>query len=113
MTMPRGFVYILTNKHHTTLYVEVTSNLRGRTNDHRNKRYPKSFSARYNVNKLVYYEYEVFNKIVVAIAREKQLKAGPLKNKETLINKYNPAWKDLFDMIADEKWNEAPLEAPR
>lgn len=105
-----GFVYILTNTHHTTLYVGVTSDLYNRTVDHRDKLFPKSFSARYNLNKLVYYE--VFDAIVDAIAREKQLKAGSRKKKEALINKYNPEWKDLFDIIADEEWNEAPLEVP-
>ena len=105
--MPRGFVYILTNKHNTTLYVGVTSDLFTRTTRHREKLFPKSFSARYNLNKLVYFE--VFDSIIDAIAREKNLKAGSRKAKVGLINKYNPEWKDLFDMIADEGWDESPL----
>ena len=103
-----GFVYILTNKHHTTLYVGVTSDLYSRSVDHREKLFPKSFSAKYNLNKLVYYE--VFDSIVEAIKREKQLKAGSRKKKEDLINKYNPEWKDLFYIISDEEWDEAPLK---
>ena len=106
--MPGGFVYILTNKHHTTLYIGVTSGLYTRIEKHRDKIFPKSFSARYNLNKLVYYE--VFDSIVKAIAREKQLKAGSRKNKEKLINNYNPEWNDLFDLVANEAWDEAPLE---
>ena len=106
--MRGGFVYIITNKHHTTLYVGVTSNLRARIVKHIEKSFPNSFTARYNVNKLVYYE--VFDSIVDAIAREKQLKAGPRKQKEGLVNKFNPEWNDLFPMIADEEWNEAPLK---
>ena len=103
-----GFVYIITNKHHTTLYTGVTSSLHARTKKHRDKFFRKSFSARYNLNKLVYYE--VFDLIVDAIAREKQLKAGPRKQKERLIHKYNPEWKDLYDLIADEHWNGRPLQ---
>ena len=94
--MKGGFVYIITNAHHTTLYVGVTSNLFNRTVEHRDKVFPKSFSARYNLNKLVYYE--IFDSIIDAIAREKQLKAGSRKKKEILINKLNPEWKDLFDV---------------
>ena len=81
--MPRGFVYILTNKQNTKLYVGVTSDLPGRMIKHRTKYYPKSFSARYNISKLVYDE--VFDSITSAIAREKQLTAGSRKKKIALI----------------------------
>ncbi len=93
----RGAVYILANKHNTTLNVGVTSSLYARCVKHRTKVYPKSFSARYNVSKLVYYE--LFDSIVDAIKREKQLKAGSRKQKIALIEKFNPEWKDLFPMI--------------
>lgn len=105
--MKPGFVYILTNRHHTTLYVGVTSTLYARTKKHRDKFFPKSFSARYNVDRLVYYE--VFDWIGDAIVREKQLKAGPRKKKLELIEKYNPEWKDLFDIISDKSWNGTGL----
>ena len=72
--MVGGFLYITTNKNHTTLYVGVTSDLRGRIIKHRLKKYQRSFSSRYNVTKLVYFE--IFPTIAEAIAREKQLKAG-------------------------------------
>jgi putative endonuclease len=98
--MKGGFVYIITNAHHTVLYVGVTSNLFNRTIQHRDKIFPKSFSARYNLSKLVYYE--IFDSIVDAIAREKQLKGGSRKKKESLINKFNPEWKDLFEVLVNE-----------
>ncbi len=95
-----GCVYILTNHHNTTLYVGVTSNLYARIVQHREKKHPYSFSARYNLNKLVYYE--AHSSIVEAIDREKQLKAGSRKKKLDLINSINSEWNDLFDEVA--KW---------
>ena len=95
-----GCIYIITNKNHTTLYVGVTSSLYHRIIQHKEKKYPKSFSARYNLNELVYYE--VFHSIVEAIAREKQIKGGSRADKEKLINTLNPEWKDLFDEVS--KW---------
>lgn len=91
--MKLGYVYILTNKNNTTLYVGVTSNLERRIQQHKTKYYPKSFSARYNCNKLVYYE--AFQHIGDAIAREKQLKAGNRARKVALIERMNPNWTDL------------------
>ena len=66
---------------------------------HRTKTFPKSFTARYNLYKLVYYE--VSDSIVEAIDREKQLKAGSRKQKIALINKFNPQWEDLFEVVAN------------
>ncbi len=54
--MKPGFVYIVTNKSHSTLYIGVTSNLPQRVVEHKEKRYEKSFTSRYNLNKLVYWE---------------------------------------------------------
>jgi putative endonuclease len=92
-----GYVYILTNKNNTTLYIGVTANLQSRVYEHKTNVYPQSFTAKYNLSKLVYYE--TFLHIEEAIAREKQLKAGSRKKKEALINTLNPEWKDLFDHI--------------
>jgi len=64
--MKPGYVYILTNKNNTTLYVGVTANLGERIQQHKNKHDKKSFTARYNVDKLVYYE--AFQEIGDAIA---------------------------------------------
>lgn len=92
-----GFVYILTNKNNTTLYVGVTSDLISRIYEHTEKIYPKSFTARYNLHKLVYYESFAF--IEEAIAREKQLKAGSRNKKIALIESMNPQWIDLYPEI--------------
>ncbi|RVT77561.1 GIY-YIG nuclease family protein [Flavobacterium sufflavum] len=97
--MKPGFVYIITNKYQTVVYVGVTSNLPQRIIEHKNKKYPKSFSARYDINILVYYEQ--FQWIEDAIAREKQIKAGSRAAKNKLIQSINPKWTDLFDEIKD------------
>lgn len=95
--MKPGYVYIVTNKNNTTLYVGVTSNLPTRIQQHKEKKYPKSFTARYNLSKLVFYE--AYQQIGDAIGREKQLKAGSRANKIKLIESINPTWLDLFDEL--------------
>lgn len=97
--MKPGFIYIITNKNHTVLYTGVTSNLPNRIIEHLEKRHPDSFSAKYNVTKLVYYEQ--FQMIGDAIGREKQIKAGSRTKKVALINSINPDWNDLFEEIKD------------
>jgi putative endonuclease len=92
-----GSVYIITNDYNTTLYIGVTSNLRSRLIEHKDKIYPSSFTAKYNCYKLVYYEN--FFSIEEAIAREKQLKSGSRKNKIKLIESINDSWKDLSDEL--------------
>lgn len=93
-----GSIYILANKNNTTLYVGVTSDLYSRLIEHKEKKYPTSFTSRYNLNKLVYFE--SYHSIAEAIDREKQLKAGSRKKKVDLINSSNPDWRDLFDEVA-------------
>ena len=88
-----GLVYILTNKHHTTLYTGVTSNIVSRLIKHKEKQYPRSFTARYNLFKLVYYR--LFDSIVTAIAEEKRIKGGSRKQKIELIESINPTWRDM------------------
>lgn len=97
--MKPGFIYIVTNKYNNTYYIGVTSNLPKRILEHIEKKYENSFSARYSLNKLVYYEQ--FQMIEDAIAREKQLKAGSRANKISLIQSANPNWIDLYDEIKD------------
>ena len=97
MVAKGGSVYILTNLHNTTLYTGVTSELSGRVLEHKEKKYPKSFTARYNIHKLVYFQH--FESIEEAIDREKQVKAASRKYKEGLINSINPDWKDLFETL--------------
>ena len=95
--MKPGFIYIITNKYQTVVYTGVTSNLPQRIMEHKEKKYPNSFSTRYNLNILVYYEQ--FQLIGDAIAREKQLKSGSRESKNNLIRSLNPTWKDLFEEI--------------
>ncbi len=92
-----GTVYILTNAHCEVLYIGVSSDLFTRIPEHINKAYPDSFTAKYNCNKLVYYE--TFGRIEDAIAREKQLKKWNREWKNNLINNFNPEWKDLFPTL--------------
>jgi len=92
----QGYIYILTNKGRTTLYTGVTSNLIGRIWQHKNKVF-KGFSCKYNLTDLVYYE--VFDNVVDAIKREKQIKAGSRASKERLIDSTNLGWVDLYQTI--------------
>jgi putative endonuclease len=93
--MKQYYVYLLANKNKTVIYVGVTSDLVRRVHQHKTKRYQKSFTAKYNCDRLVYYE--VYTRALVAIQREKQIKAGNRERKEKLINKQNPNWNDLSD----------------
>jgi len=93
-----SWVYIVTNRRNGVLYVGVTSDLKGRITKHKNKTYAGSFSAQYNLDKLVYFEQ--IDEIVNAIEREKQLKAGNRARKVKLIEGMNPEWKDLFGELA-------------
>lgn len=87
------YVYIMTNKNNTVLYTGVTNNLQRRVWEHKNKVNPRSFTVRYNICKLVYYE--CFEDVNAAIAREKQIKAGSRARKIALIESMNKERKDL------------------
>ena len=95
--MKTMYIYILTNTNNTTLYIGVTNNLRRRIYEHKNKIFKNSFTSRYNLNKLVYYEY--CENELAAIAREKYLKKAFRKEKIKLIMRMNPLWNDLYDSI--------------
>ncbi len=86
------YVYIMTNKINTVLYTGVTNNLDRRVYEHKEK-IIRGFTSKYNVFKLVYYEY--FDDIRNAINREKQIKAGSRKKKIALIEKSNSKWEDI------------------
>jgi putative endonuclease len=87
-------IYILTNEYNKVLYTGVTSNLLKRITEHKSKMV-SSFTSRYKVTKLVYYEeYATMDE---AITREKQIKGGSRQRKIDLINSKNPEWKDLYD----------------
>ncbi len=92
-----GFIYIMTNKNKTTLYIGVTNNLQRRVWEHRTHYNKESFTAKYNLEHCVYYEY--FHGIEQAINRETQLKKWNRAKKETLINNMNPEWEDLWEEI--------------
>ncbi len=92
-----GFVYILTNKDNSVLYTGVTSNLQQRIWQHKIHYFPQSFTAKYNLTKLVYYNY--FSTIEEAITEEKRIKSGSRNSKIKLIDSMNKEWIDLFDTI--------------
>ena len=87
------YVYILTNKHNHVLYTGITNDLERRVYEHRHNKDKKSFTYRYNVNKLVYFEEG--DSVDGAIFREKQIKGYRREKKIALIEKINPEWKDL------------------
>jgi putative endonuclease len=96
-TFNYAWVYILTNAHHTVLYVGLTNNLARRLWEHRTKRNPKCFTAKYNIYKLVYYEGH--QRIEKAIRKEKFIKVKTRAWKEELIIRMNPDWKDLTEIV--------------
>jgi putative endonuclease len=99
------FVYILASKRNGTLYIGMTDNLISRVYQHKTV-VTDGFTKKYKVDKLVYYQQgSDVNKI---IAREKQLKKWNRAWKLSLIEQFNPEWKDLFSQIAglEENLNE-------
>ena len=85
--MKTSFVYILSNKKRTTLYIGVTSNLQKRLNEHQSKN-GSVFTKKYNITDLIYFE--SFSDVNQAIKREKQLKNWHREWKWNLILEYNP-----------------------
>ena len=90
------YVYIMTNKINTVLYTGVTSDLKKRIWEHKEK-VIDGFTKNYNINKLIFFE--IYNDPENAILREKQIKAGRRTKKVELIMGINPEWKDLYDKI--------------
>lgn len=86
------YVYMLTNWNNKVLYTGVTNDLERRIYEHKNK-LVKGFTAKYNVNKLVYFE--CTSDITSAIAREKQIKGWTRQKKNELVQGVNPKWRDL------------------
>ncbi len=91
--MKKGYVYLLANKVNTVIYIGVTSNLAKRIWEHK-KKLVEGFTKKYNVDKLVYYE--IFELVVDAIKREKQIKGWVRKKKVDLVESLNPNWNDLY-----------------
>ena len=90
------YVYIMSNPHNRVLYTGVTNDIEVRASQHKEKAV-NSFTKRYNVTKLVYFE--VFDDIEAAIAREKQIKGGSRRKKIALIEDMNPKWRDLYNTL--------------
>ncbi len=88
-----GFVYIMTNHKHGTLYIGVTSDLERRIYEHR-EALAKGFTSTYGLKRLVWYEEH--QSIGSAIQREKSLKRWYRRWKIELIESLNPDWRDLY-----------------
>ena len=86
------YVYFLTNRTNSVLYVGVTNNLQRRLYEHK-KELADGFTKRYHVHKLVYFE--TTTDVRAAIAREKQIKSWSRARKNALIETMNPKWEDL------------------
>lgn len=86
------YVYIVTNKNNTVVYTGVTNDLERRIYEHKQK-IIKGFTAKYNLNKLVYFEQT--ENIESAILFEKKIKGWSRAKKNALINEHNSAWHDL------------------
>ncbi len=96
MDYKQYYVYIMASPNNKVLYTGVTNDLVKRVYAHKSKSVA-GFTKRYNVTKLVYYEYT--EDVVSALSREKQIKAGSRLKKEELINGFNPNWDDLYGNI--------------
>jgi len=90
----RYFVYLLTNWNHKVMYVGVTNNLERRVYEHKAK-LVAGFTAKYNINQLVYFEETT--DVRAAIAREKEIKKWRRGKKNALVIQINPQWRDLSE----------------
>jgi putative endonuclease len=93
-----GYIYIVSNKSRTVLYIGVTSNLYARSYEHK-MGVGSAFTTKYNCTDLVYYEF--FPTIEEAIAIEKRLKKWKRAWKDELIESVNPTLRDLFDEVSE------------
>ena len=90
-------MYILTNKYCTVLYTGVTNDLIRRVYEHKNHLDKDSFTSKYKVDRLVYFEETT--DVKAAIEREKQIKSWSREKKTSLIMSMNPKWNDLYPRI--------------
>ena len=91
------YVYILSNATDVAIYTGVTNNLLRRVYEHKQNIDPGSFTAKYNIHKLVYFEET--SDIRSAIEREKQIKSWSRKKKNKLVETFNPKWMDLYNEL--------------
>ncbi|OGH18655.1 MAG: hypothetical protein A2868_00345 [Candidatus Levybacteria bacterium RIFCSPHIGHO2_01_FULL_40_15b] len=94
--MKHYYVYILTNWNNKVLYTGITNNILIRTGQHKVK-LMKGFTAKYNVNKLVFFE--GLSYVKDAIAAEKKIKGWTRAKKIKLIESKNPGWEDLSEKL--------------
>ena len=87
------YVYIMSNKPKGVVYIGVTNDIDERVKEHKMKVFPKSFTAKYNCDKLIYFE--EFEKRDEAEKRERQFKKWKRAWKIKLIEEMNPSWVDL------------------
>jgi putative endonuclease len=90
------YVYLTTTKNNTAIYTGVTNDLKRRIAEHKSKNMA-GFTKKYNVDKLVFYE--VYDEIIEAIKREKQIKGGSRQKKIDLICRMNKNWQDLAEKL--------------
>ena len=93
------YVYILASATNVTIYTGVTRDLVRRVYEHRHNLDPDSFTARYGVHKLVYYEQTT--DVKAALEREKQIKSWKRARKNALVASMNPTWQDLYPGILE------------
>ena len=93
------YVYILANNTRTVIYTGVTNDLIRRVYEHRQNADPKSFTARYQIHHLVYFEET--SDVRAAIEREKQIKGWNRARKNKLVQSKNPAWQDLYPQLLE------------
>ena len=91
------YVYILANATNVAIYTGVTNNLIRRVWEHKENADPKSYTAKYHIHKLVYYEETT--DVRIALEREKQIKDWNRKRKNQLVESMNPSWRDLYPEI--------------
>ena len=91
------YVYILSNSTGTVVYTGVTKDLIRRVYEHKHNLDPNSFTAKYSVYKLVYFE--ATSSRYAAISREKQIKSWSRKKKNLLVESINPKWEELYDKL--------------
>jgi putative endonuclease len=94
------YVYILASPRNGLLYVGMTNSLPRRLEEHQNGEI-EGFTKKFGIHKLVYYE--VFEDVLNAISREKQLKRWTRAKKNALVEKVNPEWADLSEKLFAEQ----------
>ena len=87
----------MTNKYRNVMYTGVTNDLVRRVYEHRNHLLKDSFTAKYHVDRLVYFEST--SDVRSAIEREKQIKSWNRAKKDALVESQNPTWADQYPMI--------------